>query len=64
MTPDERERRRLGKEIKKLNSANLDELKAGLALLRGDAAPDPAGLPTRQQRRKAERDLQKKRRSP
>lgn len=64
MTPDPRELKKLGKEIKKLNSANLDELKAGLAILRGDAAPDPASLPTRQQRRKAERDLQKKRGRP
>jgi hypothetical protein len=63
MKPDERERKRLGKEIRRLNSSNLEDLKAGLAILRGDAAIDPSSLPTRQQRRKAERDLQKKRSS-
>jgi hypothetical protein len=63
MTPDPRELRRMGKEIKRLNTSNLDDLKAGLAILRGDAPPDPSLLPTRQQRRKAERE-QQKRRSP
>jgi hypothetical protein len=60
MTPDPRELKRLGKEIKKLNTGSIEDMRKALVLLNGEAAIDPASLPTRQQRRKAERDRQKK----
>lgn len=61
MTPDPRELKRLGKEIKQLNTGPIADMRKALELLNGEAAIDPASLPTRQQRRKAERDRQKKR---
>jgi hypothetical protein len=60
MTPDPRELKRLGKELKKLNTGSIEDMRKALVLLNGEAAIDPATLPTRQQRRKAERDRQKK----
>jgi hypothetical protein len=60
MTPDPRELKRLGKEIKKLNTGGIEDMRKALVLLNGEAAIDPKSLPTRQQRRKAERDQQKK----
>jgi hypothetical protein len=60
MTPDPRELKRLGKELKKLNTGSIEDMRKALVLLNGEAAIDPATLPTRQQRRKAERDQQKK----
>lgn len=55
-----RQHRELGKEIKRLNSSGVDDLKKALDLLSGVAKIPPKDLPTRQQRRHAERQLQKK----
>ncbi len=58
-----KEQRRLGRQIREINRSGIDDLKKALALLQGVAAPAIADLPTRQQRRKAERDAQKRGRS-
>jgi hypothetical protein len=54
-----KEQRRLGAEIKKLNRINGAELLESLQLLNRDALPKPEDLPTRQQRRAAQRKLDK-----
>jgi hypothetical protein len=51
----EKQRRKLSKEIKAINTSGVEDLKKALQILNGQAAIDPASLPTRQQRRRAER---------
>lgn len=57
----EHQRRRLSKEIRAINTSGVADLKKALELLNDAAAPNPAGLPTRQQRRHAERQAIKRR---
>jgi hypothetical protein len=51
----EKQRRKLSKEIKAINTSGVEDLKKALQILNGQAAIDPTSLPTRQQRRRAER---------
>lgn len=55
----EAQRRKLSKEIRAINTSGVEDLKKALEILSDRAAIDPASLPTRQQRRRAER-LQRK----
>lgn len=49
----------LSAQLKAANSTPLDDLDRALRILKADALPDPRTLPTRQQRRKAEREARK-----
>jgi hypothetical protein len=60
-TIDRRELKALKKELRQAKREGLGELEQALQILAVDAAIDPAALSTRQQRRKAARELQKKR---
>jgi hypothetical protein len=57
--PDKESLGNLSAELKAINRTNLDDMRAALRILNADSRPDPKELPTRQQRRKAERDARK-----
>lgn len=55
-----RANKKLLKEVRALQRTGSADVVTALKLLAEEAAPDPASMPTRQQRRKAEREAQKR----
>ncbi len=55
-----RQNRTLLKEVRALQKVGAADVTRALKALAAEAAPDPSSFPTRQQRRRAERQARKK----